>query len=49
LQDFAYRININPGLFLLSGGIALLIAFLTVSIQAVRASMTNPVKALRYE
>lgn len=49
LQDFAFRINIGIGTFLLAGGAALLIALLTVSFQAVRAALSNPVDALRYE
>ena len=49
LQSFAYRIDIGWWTFVLSGGIALLIALLTVSFQAIKAASTNPVKSLRYE
>jgi len=49
LQDFAYRIEIGWTVFALAGGIALLIALLTVSTQAIKAALANPVKALRYE
>jgi putative ABC transport system permease protein len=49
LQDFAYRIDISWWVFVLSGGIALLIALLTVSFQAVKAAVANPIEALRYE
>jgi len=49
LQDFAYRINISWWIFVLSGGIALLIALATVSFQAIKAAMANPINALRYE
>jgi putative ABC transport system permease protein len=49
LQNFAYRININIGIFLLAGLSALLIALLTVSWQAIRAARANPVESLRYE
>ncbi len=49
LENFAYRINIGWWTFLLAGGIALVIALLTVSWQAIRAARANPVKALRYE
>jgi putative ABC transport system permease protein len=49
LQDFAYRINIGWWIFALAGVIALLIAMLTVSFQAVKAAIANPVKALRTE
>jgi len=49
LQDFAYRIDIGWWVFALAGGIALLIALLTVSTQAIKAALANPVEALRYE
>ncbi len=49
LQDFAYRINVGVVTFLLAGAISVLIAMLTVSYQAVRAAVANPVEALRYE
>ena len=49
LQGFAYRINLSIGTFILSGLIALLIALLTVSYQAIKAARANPVDALRYE
>jgi len=49
LQDFAYRIDIGWWVFALAGGLALLIALLTVSTQAIKAALANPVEALRYE
>ncbi len=49
LQNFAYRIEIEWWVFALAGGMALLIALLTVGYQAVRAALANPVEALRYE
>ena len=49
LQDFAYRIQINWWIFLLAGTIAVIIALLTISTQAVKAAIANPVKALRSE
>jgi putative ABC transport system permease protein len=49
LQDFAYRIEISWWMFVLSGGIALVIALATVSFQAVKAATANPVESLRYE
>ncbi|MBD3375149.1 FtsX-like permease family protein [candidate division KSB1 bacterium] len=49
LQGFAYRIGIDVWTFIIAGIAAILIALLTVSFQAVRAAMANPVKALRYE
>ena len=49
LQDFAYRIDIGWWVFAASGGLALFVALLTVSVQAIRAATANPVDALRYE
>ena len=49
LQSFAYRIDLGIGTFILSGLIALLIALLTVSYQAIKAARANPIEALRYE
>jgi len=49
LQDFEYRITISWQLFLLAGVISILIALFTVSFQAVRAALANPVKSLRSE
>ena len=49
LQDFAYRINISWWTFIITGGIVLLIALVTVSWQAIKAALANPVESLRYE
>jgi putative ABC transport system permease protein len=49
LADFAYRITIPWWMFALAGAIALAIAFLTVSVQSVRAALANPVDSLRSE
>ncbi|HNE85317.1 MAG TPA: FtsX-like permease family protein, partial [bacterium] len=49
LQDFAYRIDIGADVFILSGVIALTVALLTVSYTAIRAALSNPVTALKYE
>ena len=49
LQDFAYRISLTWWIFLLAGLLALLIALITVSFQAVKAALANPVKNLRAE
>lgn len=49
LESFAYRIMIGPSVLLLAVGIALLIALVTVSFQAVKAALADPVKSLRYE
>ncbi|MBN1480739.1 ABC transporter permease [candidate division KSB1 bacterium] len=49
LQNFAYRIEMSWWMFALAGALALLIALLTVSWQAIRAATANPIEALRYE
>jgi putative ABC transport system permease protein len=49
LKDFAYRINIGPAVFIVAGLAALLIAFVTISFQAMKAALANPVKSLRTE
>ena len=49
LEDFAYRINVGWWIFLAAGVIALLIALITVSSQAIKAAIANPVKSLRTE
>jgi putative ABC transport system permease protein len=49
LEGFAYRVEINPLLFLLGGFIALVIALATISYHTIRSARSNPVKALRYE
>jgi len=49
LHAFAYRIEISWPIFLCAGLVALLVALLTVSYQAIRTALTDPVKALRYE
>ncbi len=49
LQDFAYHVNISWWIFVVAGIIALLIALATVSVQAVKAALANPVKNLRSE
>ncbi|RYZ27219.1 MAG: FtsX-like permease family protein, partial [Chitinophagaceae bacterium] len=49
LQDFEYRISINWVVFALAALIALFIAVATISFQAIKAAMANPVKNLRTE
>ena len=49
LEDFAYKITIKWWMFAYAGASALLIALLTVSFHAIKASLTNPVKSLRTE
>ncbi len=49
LEDYAYRINISWGVFIIAGGLAIMVALLTVSFQAVKAALANPVRALKTE
>ncbi|HMI78498.1 MAG TPA: ABC transporter permease [Ferruginibacter sp.] len=49
LQDFAYRINIGWWVFAVTGMVAVFIALLTISLQAIKAALANPVKSLRTE
>jgi putative ABC transport system permease protein len=49
LQSFAYRINMGILIFILAGVIAVMIALVTVSYQAIKAALSNPVESLRYE
>jgi putative ABC transport system permease protein len=49
LQDFAYRVNLGWWMFLLAAIMAMIIAFLTIGIQALRAANSNPVRNLRTE
>jgi putative ABC transport system permease protein len=49
LQSFAYKINISWWIFILSGLVAVTIAIITVSFQAIKAAAMNPVKSLRTE
>ena len=49
LDRFAYRIDLDPGVFLAGSLLVLLIAFCTISFQAIRAARANPIDALRYE
>jgi putative ABC transport system permease protein len=49
LQDFAYRIHISWWVFTVTAILALGIAFITVSFQAIKAALENPVKSLRTE
>jgi len=49
LQDFAYRTNLSWWVFIIAAFMALLIALLTVSFQAIKAAIANPVKSLRTE
>ena len=49
LQDFVYRIHISWWVFLLAGALAVFIALATISYQAIKAAVANPVKSLRTE
>ncbi len=49
LEDFAYRANISWWIFAVAGLSAILIAFFTISFQAIKAAVANPVKSLRTE
>jgi putative ABC transport system permease protein len=49
LEQFAYRIDLGAGIFLISGITSLMIAVLTVSYQSLKAALANPVDSLRYE
>jgi putative ABC transport system permease protein len=49
LENYATRISPDAGLFLIAGGVVLGVALLTISVQVVRAALSNPVESLRYE
>lgn len=49
LQDFAYRVNLGISTMIIAAALALLIALITVSLQAIKAARTNPIETLRYE
>jgi len=49
LKDFAYRVNIGKGVFVAAGLAAIMIAFCTISFQAMKAALSNPVNSLRTE
>jgi ABC-type antimicrobial peptide transport system permease subunit len=49
LQDYQYRVNIHWWVFVAAAVLAILIALITISFQAVKAALANPVKSLRTE
>jgi putative ABC transport system permease protein len=49
LQDFAYQVGINSGIFIIAGLITIFMVMLTISWQSIKASRSNPVHSLRYE
>jgi putative ABC transport system permease protein len=49
LEEFVYRINVSPLVIILSGMLAIIVAWATVSFQSIKAATSNPVDSLRYE
>jgi ABC-type antimicrobial peptide transport system permease subunit len=49
LNSFAYRIDLGSGIFVVAGLSIILITFLTISLQAIKAALSNPVKSLKAE
>ena len=49
LQEFHFRINLGPGIFIIAVAITLVIAWVTMSWQSIRAAIANPVDSLRDE
>jgi len=49
LENFAYHVEVTVWVFVFAGGLAMAIALFTVSYQAIKAALENPVDALRYE
>ena len=49
LQDYVYRINISWWIFAVGGLVTIIIALATISFQALKAALANPVKSLRTE
>ena len=49
LKDFAFRIELGVDVFLISAAIAFIVALATVSLQTIKAALSNPIDSLRYE
>ena len=49
LHQYTYRVSIGVGVFIASGVAAIIITLLTISFQAIKAALANPVKSLRSE
>jgi putative ABC transport system permease protein len=49
LEDYEYKVNLGPSIFLLAGLFVAFIAFVTISLQAFKAASSNPVKSLKSE
>jgi putative ABC transport system permease protein len=47
LRDYAYHIDVGPGVFLIAAAMAVSVTFLSVSYQSLRSALANPVKSLR--
>ena len=49
LENFAYRASVSWEIFVIAGAVAMLTALITISYQAIRAALSNPVDAIKYE
>ena len=49
LQGYVYRINITPAIFIMSGTLVLVITFIAIGFQTIKAAIANPVNSLRSE
>lgn len=49
LEQYAHQIEINIYIFLLAGALSLVVAFITISYQTIKAALANPVESLKYE
>jgi putative ABC transport system permease protein len=49
LNNFAYKTEVGFWIYILAGGFAVIIALLTISSQAIKAALANPVESLRHE
>jgi putative ABC transport system permease protein len=49
LSNFAYRIPVSWWMFAVAGGIAILIAFITISYQSIKSAFANPIRSMRTE
>jgi putative ABC transport system permease protein len=49
LQTYDYRIKIGPGVFIASAAAAIVVTIITISLQAIKAALMNPVNSLRSE
>jgi putative ABC transport system permease protein len=49
LDGYYYRIQLGPGVFILSAAAAIVISMVTISFQAIKAALSNPVESLKAE